>query len=54
MGYGKSSSKRKVYRDTSQTQETRKFSNKYPTLTPKRCRKGMNKTHPKLVKGKKL
>ena len=35
MGFGKSSSKRKVYSDTSLLQETRKISNKLSNFTSK-------------------
>ena len=39
MGFGKSSSKRKVYNDTSPSQETRKISNKLSNFTPKGTKK---------------
>ena len=39
MGCSKSSSKREVYSSTSLTQETRKVSDKQPTLTPKGTKK---------------
>ena len=39
MGFGKSSSKRKVYSDTSLPQETRKISNKWSNFTPKGTKK---------------
>ena len=41
MGCSKSSSKRKVYGNTSLLQETRQILNKQPNLTPKGTRKRM-------------
>ena len=39
-----SSSKREIYSNTSISQKCRKISNKQPVLTPKKARKGTNKT----------
>ena len=43
MGCHKSSSKREVYSNRSLPQETRKFSNKQPNLTPKATRERRTK-----------
>ena len=51
MGSSKSSSKREVYSNTIQPQETRITSNKQPNLTPKATRERRTK-NPKL-EGKK-
>ena len=44
MGCSKSSSKRDVYSNTVFPQETRKVSNKQPSLIPKAMRERTNKT----------
>ena len=44
MGHSKSSSKGKVFSDTSLPQETREISNQQPNHTPKENRKRTNET----------
>ena len=51
MGWSKSSSKREVYSNTILPQETRKISNKQPTLTPKAIRERRTK-NPKVSRSK--
>ena len=53
VGFGKSSSKRKVYSNTILPQERRKTSNRQPSFTPKTMGKRRTKKPPKLVEGKK-
>ena len=53
MGCSKSSSKREVYNNTVQPQETRKISNKQLNLTPKAIRERITKKPLKLTEGKK-
>lgn len=52
MRCNKNSSEREIYTDTVLPQETRKFSNKQPTLPPKSIRK-KNKHRPKSAGGRK-
>ena len=53
MGCSKSSSKREVYSNTILPQETRKFSNKQPNLTPKAIRERRTKK-PKISRKKEI
>ena len=53
MGCSKSSSKREVYNNTVLHQETRKISNKQPTLTPKAIRERRTK-NPKVRRQKEI
>ena len=52
MGCSKSSSKREVYSDANQPQETRKISNKQPNLTPKGTQKEQTKS--KVIRRKEI
>ena len=53
MGCSKGSSKREVYINTIQPQETRKTLNRQPNFIPKTTGKRRTKKAPKLVEGKK-
>ena len=54
MGCSKSSSKREVYSNTIQPQETRKTLNRQPNFIPKTTGKRTKKKHPKISRRKEI